>query len=103
MTSPDPADLRVAVFVATRADLGPLGPVIAALDAAPDVRLTVLTGVGHSAASLTPLLGDAWRGEVVDVAPVLDVVDDAGTAEVSAALSRNVPEALRSRDVQARQ
>lgn len=100
MTSSDPADLRVAVFVATRADLGPLGPVIEALAAAPDVRLTVLTGVGHSAESLAALLPGRAAERVVQVAPVLDVVDAAATAQASAALSRAVPEALRADDVQ---
>ena len=38
----------VAVFVGTRADLGPLSPVIAELAAAPDLDLHLLTGVMYS-------------------------------------------------------
>ncbi len=41
--------LTVAVFVGTRADLGPLTPVLEALEDAPDVRLRVLTGVMYAA------------------------------------------------------
>ncbi len=62
--------LRVAVFVGTRADLGPLSPVLATLDRADDVDLWVLTGVAFSADDLTRVLPDtrtpeAWQPSVV--------------------------------------
>jgi UDP-N-acetylglucosamine 2-epimerase (non-hydrolysing) len=67
MTS-EPA-LRVAVFVGTRADLGPLSPVLAVLDAAADVDLHVLTGVAYDAGDLARALPattspDGWAGRV---------------------------------------
>lgn len=47
------ADPRtVAVFVGTRADLGPLSPVISVLAEAPDVDLHLLTGVMYAADEL---------------------------------------------------
>ncbi len=54
----------VAVFVGTRADLGPLGPVLTALADAPDLSLTVVTGVAWTAEALTaalPQRADGWR------------------------------------------
>jgi UDP-N-acetylglucosamine 2-epimerase (non-hydrolysing) len=56
--------------VGTRADLGPLGPVLSALADARDVDLTVLTGVAWTAASLAAVLperSEPWR--VVALAP----------------------------------
>ncbi len=47
---------RVAVFVGTRADLGPLLPVIEALDDAEDLEVHVLTGVMYSAGTLAEIL-----------------------------------------------
>lgn len=46
----------VAVFVGTRADLGPLSPVILALSEAPDVALHLLTGVMYAADDLARAL-----------------------------------------------
>lgn len=46
----------VAVFVGTRADLGPLSPVITALSEAPDVALHLLTGVMYAADDLARAL-----------------------------------------------
>jgi UDP-N-acetylglucosamine 2-epimerase (non-hydrolysing) len=56
------APVRAAVFVGTRADLGPLAPVLTALAQAPDVRLTVLTGVAYAADELAAALPEAARG-----------------------------------------
>ncbi len=56
--------VSVAAFVGTRADLGPLGPVLVALADAPDVDLTVLTGVAWTAESLAqalPARPQPWR------------------------------------------
>jgi UDP-N-acetylglucosamine 2-epimerase (non-hydrolysing) len=81
--------VSVAVFVGTRADLGPLGPVITALADAPDLDLTVLTGVAWTAGSLAAALpaGDRpWR--VVALAdPVAGVLDEAAVVRHGPALS----------------
>ena len=53
----------VAVFVGTRADLGPLSPVIEALAGADDLRLRVLTGVMYAADDLAPRLDRRARGQ----------------------------------------
>lgn len=44
--------MKVAVFVGTRADLGPLNPVIEELDRASDVDVDVLCGVAYGAGEL---------------------------------------------------
>jgi UDP-N-acetylglucosamine 2-epimerase (non-hydrolysing) len=49
---------HVAVFTSSRADLGPLGPVIAALDARNDVALTVIATGTHLMAEFGGRLGD---------------------------------------------
>ena len=79
MTTP----LTVAVFVGTRADLGPLSPVLEALQADDDVALTVLTGVMYAADDLVTALpssasADEWREVVVPLAePMAEVTVDA--------------------------
>lgn len=68
----------VAVFVGTRADLGPLLPVIAELDARDDVEVTVLTGVAYAAADLAAALPPStreWRDRVRALAPPMTTVD----------------------------
>ena len=74
----------VATFVGTRADLGPLGPVLTALADAADLDLTVLTGVAWTRESLTSALAAAlpapdepWR--VVALADPVPTALDAGT------------------------
>jgi UDP-N-acetylglucosamine 2-epimerase (non-hydrolysing) len=52
----------VAVFVGTRADLGPLSSVISALAEAPDIDLHVLTGVMYAADDLARALPAAASG-----------------------------------------
>lgn len=49
---------RIAVFSSSRGDLGPLGPVIDALDSEPNARLTVIATGTHSAASFGGRLAD---------------------------------------------
>lgn len=97
MTEPSPTSstsgtvgtVPVAVFVGTRADLGPLGPVLSALADAPDLDLTVLTGVAWTAESLTAALPAAdrpWR--VVALAePVPGAIDAAAVVRHGPALS----------------
>lgn len=69
----------MAAFVGTRADLGPLGPVLTALADAPDLDLTVLTGIGWTAPSLTAALPPQTRPwDVVALAdPVVGSLDAA--------------------------
>ena len=69
-----PQPLTVAVFVGTRADLGPLSPVIEALQAADDLVVRILTGVMYAADDLAAALPastspDRWRDLVVQLAP----------------------------------
>ncbi len=76
--------VSAAVFVGTRADLGPLLPVIAALDAAPDIELTVLTGVAYDAAQLGRALPPSpapWEPRVRALADPLASVDIAAMLE----------------------
>ena len=61
--------LRVAVFVGTRADLGPLLPVVEALELAGDMEVHVLTGVAYAPDALasmlpTPGTTQGWEGRV---------------------------------------
>jgi len=56
----------VAVFVGTRADLGPLSPVITALADDQDVELHLLTGVAYDVDSLASALRDVAPHAVVD-------------------------------------
>jgi UDP-N-acetylglucosamine 2-epimerase (non-hydrolysing) len=94
----------VAVFVGTRADLGPLSPVLEALQSADDVTLRVLTGVMYAADDLVAALpasatADAWRGAVVPLAePMTEVTVDA-QLEQGAVLARAAGRALRDEHV----
>lgn len=83
--------ISVAVFVGTRADLGPLGPVLEALRECADIDLTVLTGVAFGADELAarlpdrPMGGPPWR--VVGLAaPVAGAVEAAAVLEHGARL-----------------
>lgn len=81
--------VAVAAFVGTRADLGPLGPVLTALADAPDLDLTVLTGIGWTAQSLTAALpppDEPWQ--VVALAdPVVGPLDAAAVVRHGPVLS----------------
>lgn len=63
--------IDVAVFVGTRADLGPLSPVITALVDHVDVRVTLLTGVAFDVEALRDALPeiDRNRVEIIAIAP----------------------------------
>jgi len=54
--------MRVAVFIGTRADLGPLGPVVAAFAAEGGVETHVLCGVAFDAAELSGRLAEETSG-----------------------------------------
>ena len=79
----------VAVFVGTRADLGPLTPVIEALADAPDVDLHLLTGVMYGADDLDRALpGVSASGAVVHgLAEPMSVVSIEAQLEHGARLS----------------
>jgi len=98
------APLTVAAFVGTRADLGPLSPVLEALQSADDVTLRVLTGVMYAADDLVAALPtsapeEAWRAAVLPLAePMTDVSVDA-QLDQGAVLSRATGLALREHSV----
>jgi UDP-N-acetylglucosamine 2-epimerase (non-hydrolysing) len=92
--------LTVAVFVGTRADLGPLSPVLEALQSADDVTLRVLTGVMYAADDLVAALPtsaseDAWRAAVVSLAEPMTEVTVGAQLEQGAVLARAAGQALR--------
>ena len=97
--------LTVAVFVGTRADLGPLSPVLEGLWAADDLTLRILTGVAYAADDLVSALptsvpGHAWRSVVVPLADPMEEVTVTAQLLQGAALTRGVGEALRLHDVE---
>jgi len=98
------APLTVAVFVGTRADLGPLEPVIEALRAAADVRLRILTGVMYAADDLARALPPSrsvtsWHECIVSLAdPMVDVTVGA-QLEQGAVIARGAGRALRDESV----
>ncbi len=94
------APLTVAVFVGTRADLGPLLPVIEALAGAEDVRLRVLTGVMYAADDLARALPpsasvQSWRERIVPLAEPMAQVTAGAQLEQGAAIARAAGRALR--------
>jgi UDP-N-acetylglucosamine 2-epimerase (non-hydrolysing) len=96
--------LTVAVFVGTRADLGPLLPVIEALAEASDVRLRILTGVMYAADDLARALPPSgsvasWREHIVPLAEPMAEVTVAAQLEQGAAIARATGEALREESV----
>jgi UDP-N-acetylglucosamine 2-epimerase (non-hydrolysing) len=84
------ARTSVAAFVGTRADLGPLGPVLVALADATDLDLTVLTGFAWTAESLEAALPASprpWR-----VVTLADPVSDPASGSLDApAIVRHGP------------
>ncbi len=98
------APTTVAVFVGTRADLGPLSPVLEALQSAPDVRLRVLTGVMYAADDLVAALpvsapAHEWRVAVVPLAEPMSEVTVAAQLEQGAVLARAAGSALHDEGV----
>ena len=96
--------LTVAVFVGTRADLGPLSPVLEVLGAADDVVLRVLTGVMYAADDLVAALPasasrDEWRRAVVPLAAPMGEVTAAAQLEQGALIARATGEVLREQRV----
>ncbi len=98
MTEPG-GPLAVAVFVGTRADLGPLSPVLEVLAAADGVDLHVLTGVTYAADTLAralpPALSPAeWLDRVVAVAPPLSRLSPPDQVAQGAEVARGTADAL---------
>ncbi|MEW1955045.1 UDP-N-acetylglucosamine 2-epimerase [Terrabacter sp. NPDC080008] len=96
--------LTVAAFVGTRADLGPLSPVLEALQSADDVSLRILTGVMYAADDLVAALPTsaperAWRAAVVPLAEPMAEVSVEAQLEQGALLSRATGRALREHSV----
>jgi UDP-N-acetylglucosamine 2-epimerase (non-hydrolysing) len=96
--------LTVAVFVGTRADLGPLSPVLEVLQAADDVALRVLTGVMYAAEDLVAALPagastDKWRAAVVPLAEPMGEVTAGAQLEQGALLARATGQVLREQHV----
>ena len=94
----------VAVFVGTRADLGPLSPVLEALQSATDVTLRVLTGVMYAADDLVAALpssvtADEWRTAVVPLAVPMSAVTVDAQLEQGALLARACGRALKDEHV----
>lgn len=65
--------MKVAVFVGTRADLGPLQPVIAELTSRPDVETILLTGLAFDAAGLAERLEGSVSSIVQLTTPLHEV------------------------------
>jgi len=83
----------VAVFVGTRADLGPLSRVLEELHAADDVTMRILTGVMYAADDLAEALPASvpvatWRELVVQLAPPMTTVTVEGQLDQGAELTR---------------
>lgn len=92
--------MTVAVFVSGRADLGPLGPVLAQLaEAAPE--LLVVTGVGFDADAAQAALEDIGvsGATVRQIGPRLTGDAPADAARAGAALSEGMATALNDVDV----
>ncbi|MFM6852181.1 MAG: UDP-N-acetylglucosamine 2-epimerase [Terrabacter sp.] len=96
--------LTVAVFVGTRADLGPLSPVLEVLESADDVALRVLTGVMYAAEDLVAALpasasSEQWREAVVPLAEPMREVTAAAQVEQGALIARAAGQVLREQRV----
>ena len=93
------AALTVAVFVGTRADLGPLLPVIEALARADDVELRLLTGVMYAADDLARELPpsasvQSWVERIVSLAAPMAQVTTGAQLEQGAQIARAAGHAL---------
>ncbi len=67
------ARVKVAVFIGTRADLGPLQPVLAELTSRPEVETIVLTGLAFDAAGLAERVDRAVSSVIALAAPIGEV------------------------------
>jgi len=93
MTQP----VRVAVFVGTRADLGPLGPVIAAFDRDDDVMVDVLCGVAFGVDDLARRLRPSgYGGGIHALAEPMTVFDEGAMLAQGARLTDGARELFAS-------
>lgn len=74
---------RIAVFVGTRADLGPLESILEVLDSANDAELYVLTGVAFDEASLTVYLKQELGLRSATVLPLCPPIQRVDTQSIS--------------------
>lgn len=65
--------MKVAVFIGTRADLGPLQPVLAELTSRPEVETIVLTGLAFDAVGLAERIDGAVSSVIALAAPIGEV------------------------------
>jgi len=91
--------IDVAVFVGTRADLGPLAPVITALANQLDIRVSLLTGVAFDAEELRAALpeSDRERVDVVAIAAPVNLVTSTDMLAHAAAMAQGLAEVLADR------
>jgi UDP-N-acetylglucosamine 2-epimerase (non-hydrolysing) len=94
----------VAVFVGTRADLGPLGPVITAIADAPDLTLRILTGVMYDAHELAaalprPRTAEEWRPSIVALATPMKGLTPEAEVEQGALLAAATGRAVRDHGI----
>lgn len=90
--------MRAVVFVAGRADLGPLAPVIDRLCGSPDCDVVVATAIAMEPDALRDHLSAAGVAELpqmVGVGPVLDGTDPASLAAAGGAVSVGMAGLLR--------
>jgi UDP-N-acetylglucosamine 2-epimerase (non-hydrolysing) len=88
--------VKVAVFIGTRADFGPLSPVLRGLSSA-GADVVALTGVAFDAETLDAFLTDAVEGpapRVQSVAPPVETLDAAAQLEQGAAIAAGTRELL---------
>lgn len=98
MTASHP--VRVGAFVGTRADLGPMLPVIEAMDRAEDLAVHVLTGVMYTADALVEFLSDGpetrpWAGRVHSLADPMGSVSVDDMLEYGPDVARGTARVLR--------
>lgn len=96
----------VGVFVGTRADLGPLSPVLTALASDPTLELRVLTGVMYDAAALSRVLPppydeSGWQQRTFTLAPPMDQLSVAAQLDQGAALAQAMGTYLREGGIDA--
>lgn len=81
--------LRAAVFVGTRADLGPLDPVIAAFDRAEGIEISVLCGVAFGADDLADRLRPTgFSGRIRELAAPMTTFDEGAMLTQGALLTQ---------------
>jgi UDP-hydrolysing UDP-N-acetyl-D-glucosamine 2-epimerase len=90
---------RIAVFTSSRADLGPLGPVIEMLDADPGARLVVIATGTHSARAFGGRLGEmrVSAGSAIEVVDAeIGSTDPSALADAHARIASGVSRVLAS-------